>query len=186
MRSGRVVTICLVLAVLNTLYLSWRYLNLKAGCATPGTGLCSLTSYVDCDQVLSTRQARAFYVPNATLGFGFFFGALIFWTLGQRLGPDYRRLVTRTLRFWLNVATVMTLWFFYLLVNLPHLCPLCPWNHLLTWIATVAAWVALGSAEPAGSMRAKPLVALCLVSVAPLFLINAAWFVAFQKSVFAP
>ncbi len=186
-RAGRVITIALVLAVLNTGYLAWRYLNLKAGCAQPGTGLCSLTKFVDCDQVLSTREARAFFVPNALLGHGFFVGALIFWLGGQRLGPDHRRLVLRTLRFWLNVATVMTLWFFFLLVQLPHLCPLCPWNHLLTWIATGAAWVALRQTdEPRAALRPAAIVTLVLVSVAPLFAFLGAWWVAFNQGRLAP
>jgi uncharacterized membrane protein len=60
----------LLLAVINTAYLSWRYLALHEGLVTAGTGICSLTDFVDCDKVLSTNEARAFYVPNAILGFG--------------------------------------------------------------------------------------------------------------------
>src|SRR5215210_7386763 len=117
-RLGRLLTAAGLLAVVNTAYLSWRYLALQAGWVAPGTSLCSWTDGIDCDKVLLTREARAFYFPNALLGFGFWLGCLVWWEAGRRLGVDYRRHVLRTLAFWLAVAALLTLRFFWLLIHL--------------------------------------------------------------------
>ena len=157
-RAETVLVTALILASLNTAYLSWRFLALHAGLVTPGSGLCSITAFIDCDQVLMTPQARAFYVPNALLGFGFFLGCSLWWRLGTRLGPEYRRRITRTLAFWLGVSCVATFWFFWLLVRLPNLCPLCPWNHLLNYVAFGAACTVdannAGAGETSGAAAA--------------------------------
>jgi uncharacterized membrane protein len=96
-RFERVLSAALILNVLNTGYLSWRYIALHAGWVTPGTGLCSWTAGIDCDRVLMTPQARAFWFPNALLGFGFSLGCLVWWMAGTRLGPAYRRHIIRSL-----------------------------------------------------------------------------------------
>lgn len=130
----RALVAVLGLTVADTLYLSWRYLALHAGRVVPGTGLCSWSAGVDCDVVLRTPEARAFWVPNALLGLGFFAGCLLWWVRGvARYGDEYRRLLALLLAVWLGVGTLFTLRFFQLLVRLPALCPFCPWNHLWTW-----------------------------------------------------
>src|SRR5690349_15323831 len=83
---GRLLTIVLVITVLDTAYLSWRFIALHAGWVISGTGICSWSAHIDCDKVLLSPQARAFYVPNAILGFGNFCGCLLWWTVGSRLG----------------------------------------------------------------------------------------------------
>src|SRR5215213_4704878 len=82
--------IVLLITVFDTAYLSWRFVALHAGWVVPGTGLCSWSASVDCDRVLMTAEARAFYVPNGLLGFGFFLGCLVWWSVGSRLGEAYR------------------------------------------------------------------------------------------------
>src|SRR3954471_662673 len=94
---GRWLTAVLVVAALDTVYLTWRFTALFAGWVTPGTGLCSWTAWVDCDQVLRTPQARAFVVPNAVLGLGCYTAALLWWVAGRRLGPAYRAPLVRGL-----------------------------------------------------------------------------------------
>ena len=109
-------TAVLIITVLNSAYLSWRYIALHAGWVAPGTGICSWTATIDCDKVLLTPEARAFYVPNAILAFGFFFGCLVWWVAGSRLGQPYRHHIIRTLAFWLVIATLFTFRFFWLLI----------------------------------------------------------------------
>jgi hypothetical protein len=89
--------------------------------------------------VLVTPEARAFFVPNATLGLGFFVGAAYWWFVGARRWPEHRLHLARTLAFWLGVATLFTLRFWWLLIHLPALCPFCPWNHVFTYVAFAAA-----------------------------------------------
>lgn len=160
----------LALTVLDTAYLSWRYLALRAGWVTPGTGLCSWTEGIDCDAVLMTPQARAFWVPNALLGLGFYLGCALWLELGRRLPPVYRHHVVRTLAFWLAVGFAFTLRFWWLLVHLSHLCPFCPWNHVLSLVALVLS-VKLWRAEQPPTHRAswRPLVALVAVCVGQFF-----------------
>src|SRR4051812_24050954 len=114
-RTERLLDLCLAVGVLDCAYLSWRYLALHAGLVVPGTGLCSWSAGIDCDKVLGTPQARAFFVPNALLGLGFFAGALAWRCVGAWLLPEHRRLVLATLAFWLCVATVFTARFWWLL-----------------------------------------------------------------------
>lgn len=155
MRSVRLLGLALALATANTAYLTWRYLAVRHGWSPPGTGLCSWTTWIDCDRVLQSAEARFFFVPNAVLGLGFFGGCGWFW-LGVRgaTGPR-RELALRWLANGLAVGAVASLWFLYLMTRLDALCPLCPWNHLL---AFVAAWAARRAAllpanAPAGAVR---------------------------------
>ncbi len=180
-RLESLLKIVLLLAVVNTGYLSWRYLALSEGIAAPGTGICSLTEGVDCDKVLSTPEARAFYVPNALLGFGFFFGCLLWLVAGLKLGDAYRHHVVRTLAVWLIVATFFTFRFFWLLVHLPALCPLCPFNHLLTYAATVSAVLLWRTTPAAEKVSAKPLIVLVSVCVAQFFLWLVVWHLFFRN-----
>jgi len=165
--SERCLIAALVLTLLDSGYLSWRYLALRLGIATPGTSLCSWSSFVDCDRVLVTPQANAFFVPNALLGWGFYLGCLLFWFLGKRLGPEYRFHVVRALTLFLGLAALATLRFFWLLVQLPAFCPLCPWNHVLTYVAlgaSIALWRQTpGPAEPVKLLPLMLLVSTCLL-----------------------
>ena len=178
-RLERLLTVAILLAVVNTAYLSWRYLALQAGWVVSGTSLCSWTEGIDCDKVLLTKEARAFYFPNALLGFGFWLGCLVWWELGRRLGPGYRRHVLRTLAFWLAVAAAFTLRFFWLLVHLDALCPLCPWNHFLVY-AALALSFALWRRAPAPSRRRPhaPLALLVAVCVSQFWLWLSLWVLA--------
>ncbi|MEZ5424729.1 MAG: vitamin K epoxide reductase family protein [Pyrinomonadaceae bacterium] len=180
--SEKILIAALALAVLNTGYLSYRFIALRTGVAAPGTGLCSLTESVDCDRVLLTREARAFYFPNALLGFGFFFGCLVWWLAGKRLPETYRKHLSLTLTVWLGVAMLMTFWFFWLLIHLPHFCPLCPWNHLLTYIAFGASLKThLSAPHPSKEKLSAPkLAGLIATGTAPFFIILAIWYIAFS------
>ena len=172
----RLLLVALLVAVVDSLYLSWRFLALAEGWVTPGTGLCSWTAYVDCDCVLRTAEARAFHVPNALLGLGFFLGCAVWWGWCRRRPPAQRRLALQLLAAWLAVATGFTLYFFGLLVQLPCLCPFCPWNHVWTWVALGAALRALRrtppSAERASLGDLAPQVAVCVGLFAA---INGGW-----------
>lgn len=181
-RTEVVLVVALLLAVANTAYLSWRFLALRSGRVAPGTGFCSLTAYVDCDQVLLRPEARAFYVPNALLGFGFFAGCVVWWRLGARLGPEYRRHILLALRFWLGLSCAATLWFFWLLIHLPNLCPLCPWNHLLNYVAFGAA-VRLAAREGRPSQRPRRArLGLLVAGCVGLFIaVQVCWAVAFFR-----
>lgn len=139
MRCTRLLGLALALATVNTAYLTWRYLAVRHGWSPPGSGLCSWTAWIDCDRVLQSAEARFFFVPNAVLGLGFFGGCGWFW-LGARAATGTRRVMAlRCLANGLAVGALASLWFFYLMTRLDALCPLCPWNHLL---AFVAAWAA--------------------------------------------
>lgn len=132
----------LCVAVIDCVYLSWRYLSLRLGTVEVSTGLCSITDFVDCDKVLLTPQANAFWVPNALLGLGFFGGLALWWFIGRRVLPERERaLLLAVLLGWLILGTLFTFYFFFLLVQLPALCPFCPWNHAFTYLglASVAA-----------------------------------------------
>ncbi|MCW8137631.1 MAG: hypothetical protein KIT58_01855 [Planctomycetota bacterium] len=188
-RLERALTLVLSLTVLDCAYLSWRFLALKADLVAPGTGLCSWSAWIDCDRVLSTPQARAFFVPNATLGLGFFLGCLLWWTLGRRvLDARYRPYVTGALAFWLVVASGFTLRFWWLLVHLDHLCPFCPWNHLWTWVATALALV-VWRRTPTPSGPAPPPAPLALLvagCVAQLVVWQALWWAGVQAGALRP
>ena len=187
MRSERVLVAALVLNLLNTGYLSVRYVALHAGWVTAGTGLCSWTQAIDCDRVLMTPQARAFWFPNALLGFGFTLGCLIWWLGGRRLGDAYRHHLIRTLVFWLAVSALATLWFFWLLARLDAFCPFCPWHHVLVYVSLGAAWsVWRRTPRPTAHQPARPLVMLVCVCVAQFMLWLAGWAIAFSCGVLSP
>lgn len=179
--AERALAASLAIAVLDCVYLAWRYLALH-GAPEPWvvahTGLCSWTAGIDCDRVLVTPEARAFYVPNATLGLGFFAGAAHWWFVGLRKHPAQRVHLARTLAFWLGVASLFTFRFWWLLVHLPALCPFCPWNHLFTYVAFAAAlavWRDAARAEPGPHPPWQTLVPHVAWSIAPLVLVNALW-----------
>lgn len=166
-------------AALDSTYLAWRYLALRLALVTPGSSLCSWSVHVDCDRVLLTPQANAFLVPNAILGSAFYIGCLVWWCVGRRFGEEYRFHIIRTLAFWLAVASVVTLRFFWLLVHLSFFCPLCPLNHVATYVALAAALMTLRQIPRPGIhvelRRLIPLVVSCVL----LFLIlQLLWFAA--------
>lgn len=179
--AERALTVSLLVAVVDCVYLSWRYLALH-GAPEPWvvahTGLCSWTTGIDCDRVLVTPEARAFYVPNATLGLGFFAGAAHWWFVGVRRYPAHRVHLARTLAFWLGVATLFTLRFWWLLVHLPALCPFCPWNHVFTYVAFAAALAVWRDARADAAAAHPPwqeLLPHVARSIAPLLVVNALW-----------
>ncbi|HEV7241303.1 MAG TPA: vitamin K epoxide reductase family protein [Thermoanaerobaculia bacterium] len=166
-------------AALDSAYLTWRYMALRLALVTPGTSICSWSSLVDCDRVLLTPQANAFFVPNALLGLAFYLGCLVWWHWGKRLGPKYRRHLVRTLVFWLAVATVMTFRFFWLLFHLSYFCPLCPLNHIATYVALAAAVVLLVRTSPSVERFClRPILILVLACVALFILLQLLWLVA--------
>lgn len=138
-RPAAWLTTALVLACANTTYLSWRYLAVRHGWAETGTGLCSWTRNVDCDRVLQSTQARAFWVPNALLGLAFHLSCLAIWLQACRYGQSARAWALDVLTVLLGSASGLALGFLALMAQLEALCPLCPWNHLLTWVAFGAA-----------------------------------------------
>lgn len=175
----KLLTILLFLAVINTAFLSWRYIALHANWVEKSSGICSLTDKIDCDKVLVTSEARAFYVPNALLGFSFFFGCFLWWILGRRLAESYHYHIYRTLVFWLFVATILTFRFVWLLIHLDALCPLCPWNHLLTWLGLIIAFMIWWKTPtPKTKHSVKPLIWLVLLCVGQFFLWLILWQIA--------
>jgi uncharacterized membrane protein len=179
--AERVLAGALGVAVLDCAYLTWRYLALHGSPSpwvVPHTGLCSWTVGIDCDRVLVTPQARAFFVPNATLGFGFFLGAAYWWLVGTRRFPGHRAHLARALAFWLGVASLITLRFWGLLVALPALCPFCPWNHVFTYLAfgaSLAVWRSAAREGATPQARWRALAPHALRSIAPLAVVNALW-----------
>lgn len=163
---------------LDCAYLTWRFVALQAGWVEPGTGLCSWTAWVDCDRVLSTPEARAFYVPNAVLGWGFFSGALLWWWVSRSLPQAAQGWAERALAFWLVVATLLTFVFLYLMTQIPALCPFCPWNHLWTWVACGASLSGLwgsGALDPGWREHLPRLGARVALCVAWCLGMLAAW-----------
>lgn len=143
--------LALALATANTAFLTWRYLAVRHGWATPGTGICSWTAWVDCDRVLQSAEARWFFVPNAVLGLGFFGGCWLGWrgvraTTGATFAAGCALLANV-----LAVGALASLWFLYLMTRLDALCPLCPWNHLLAFVAAWAARRAAVAARAGGT-----------------------------------
>jgi uncharacterized membrane protein len=175
-------TVVLFITVLDTAYLSWRYVALHAGWVTPGTGICSWTATIDCDKVLLTPQARAFYVPNGILGFGFFFGAFVWWVAGWWLGERYRHHIIRTLAVWLVIASLFTFRFWWLLLHLKAFCPFCPWNHVLTYAALTSALLIWRSTpDPTEHPPVKPLAVLVCICVAQFFFWQLLWVIAHSR-----
>lgn len=172
------IKIILVLATINVAYLAWRYLALRQGWVQPGTAICSISDFVDCDKVLLTAEARAFYVPNALLGFGFFFGSLIWIFLGFKLNEAYHHHIIRTFFFWLVIAAFFTFRFFYLLVQLPAFCPLCPVSHFLTYILLVSSYLLWKRTPQIQEKKSfKPLILLVVLCVGQFWLWLCLWFV---------
>ena len=181
MTAARVLSLSLGVAVVDCAYLSWRFLALHGAPSpwvVPHTGICSWTAGIDCDRVLITPEARAFFVPNATLGLGFFVGAAYWWFVGARRYPAHRVHLARTLAFWLGVASLITLRFWSLLVRLPALCPFCPWNHAFTYVAfgaSIALWRKALREQTEALPPWRALLPHTLRAVAPLVLTNALW-----------
>jgi uncharacterized membrane protein len=146
MPPARALGLALALATANTAYLTWRYLAVRHGWSAPGAGLCSWTAWVDCDRVLQSAEARWFFVPNAVLGLGFFGGCWLFWHGSRATTAATRTLALRWLARALTLGALASLWFLYLMTRLDALCPLCPWNHAL---AFVAAWAVCAVARRA-------------------------------------
>lgn len=172
-------TTILIIAALDTIYLGWRFTALFAGWVTPGTSICSWSTWIDCDKVLQTPQARAFIVPNAILAIGFYTGALIWWLVGRRLGEGYRHHLVRTLACWLGVASLLTFRFWSLLLSLDYLCPFCPWNHILTYVAfflAIRIWQL--TPRPSRHQPLRPLLMLVAVCVIWFWAWQAGWFAA--------
>lgn len=180
--------LALALATANTAFLTWRYLAVRHGWATPGTGLCSWTAWVDCDRVLQAAEARWFFVPNAVLGLGFFGGCWLGWRGVRATTGATHAAGCALLADVLAVGALASLWFLYLMTRLDALCPLCPWNHGL---AFVAAWAARRTAEAARTGGAAPgngaaagapdrtaLARLCARSTACGLAVVAAWWLA--------
>ncbi|WP_168219274.1 vitamin K epoxide reductase family protein [Limnoglobus roseus] len=172
-------TVVLAIAALDTIYLSWRFTALVGGWVTPGTGVCSWTARVDCDKVLQTPEARAFVVPNAVLGLGFYTGALLWWLAGRRLGSAYRPHLVRSLAVWLGIASLMTLWFWRLMFGLDWLCPFCPWNHVLTYAALyLAVRVWRLTPHPLHHEPLRPLLRLVAICILWFWAWQGLWFLA--------
>ncbi|MGI8784801.1 MAG: hypothetical protein ACR2L2_14255 [Acidobacteriota bacterium] len=128
------------------------------------------------------RTANAFFVPNALLGAAFYAGCILWWLVGKRLGTDFHFHLARTLTFWLIVASVATLWFFWLLARLPAYCPLCPLNHLFTYLALASALVLRKQIPPPSHpIRWKPILALVVTCVLLFVLLQLAWYAAVRS-----
>lgn len=183
--AERGVLVALLLAALDASYLSWRYLALRLGLATPGSSICSWTATIDCDRVLLTPEANAFFIPNALLGAAFNIGCLLWWGLGMRLGSEYRFHIVRTLAFWLGVASLVTFRFFWLLFHLAWFCPLCPLNHVLIYVAFgYAVMLYRQTPRPVGRARALPLVRLVALCVGFFVAVQVLWYLAETHGVF--
>lgn len=177
--SERLLIGALCFAAVDSGYLTWRYFALRLALVTPGSSICSWSNYIDCDRVLLTPQANAFFVPNGLLGFGFYVGCIVWWVAGTRLGSAYRRYIVMALAFWLAVATIVTLRFFWLLVHLPVFCPLCPLNHVATYVALGASLVILRNTKDyEGKIRPALLLALVMSCIVIFVAFQAIWFVA--------
>jgi uncharacterized membrane protein len=175
--AERWLTTVLAVMVCNTVYLTWRFAALYAGWATPGTGLCSWSAGIDCDRVLQTPEARAFSVPNAVLGLGFYSTALLWWIAGRRLTATNNPVVTRVLVVGLSTASLASLWFWRLLLQLEALCPVCPWNHVLTYVALgFAARLRLKQKQRMSNENSGQLGQLAAVCVLWFLLCLAGWF----------
>jgi uncharacterized membrane protein len=174
----------LAFAAIDSTYLAWRYLALRLALVTPGSSICSWSTYIDCDRVLLTPESNAFFVPNALLGAAFYIGCLIWWFAGNRLGAAYRFHLLRTLVFWLAVASLFTLRFFWLLFHLSYFCPLCPLNHVMTYVALVCA-VILFRRTPRmpGHVRLLPLVLLVVACVTFFVVVQGLWFIAETRGI---
>jgi hypothetical protein len=85
----------------------------------------------------------------------------------------------RTLVFWLAVASLFTLRFFWLLFHLSHFCPLCPLNHVMTYAAFIFAVILFRrTARPPDHVRLLPLLLLVVTCVSFFVVVQLLWFVA--------
>lgn len=169
----RVLGVALSIMFVDCIYLTWRFVALREGWVEPHTGLCSWSEQIDCDKILMTPEARAFYLPNAVLGLGFYGGMWLWWFVGQRLGVALRHRL-QVLLITLGMASIFTLWFWYLLLGLPFLCPFCPWNHIMTYIALGSAVYVYKKAPGATSTWTpigKKMVLFCMVQGVVIWLI---------------
>ncbi|MEY4187295.1 MAG: hypothetical protein RIT02_2329 [Planctomycetota bacterium] len=116
------------------LYLAARFLRLHTGRVRPGTSLCSWTAYIDCDQVLLTREARYFVIPNALLGLTFNLAGTAVCIMAIRSDNQSLWLLLACMY---TVSAAVTAVFWKLLLRLPSLCPLCPLHHFLTYIILI-------------------------------------------------
>jgi hypothetical protein len=74
---------------------------------------------------------------------------------------------------------VMTLWFWHLLLGLDALCPFCPWNHVLTYVAlALAVRVWRLTPHPPHHEPLRPLLILVMVCVTWFWAWQGAWFLA--------
>ena len=189
-RAATLLSLALWVNVVSTVYLSYRYLALHGGWVEAGTGICSWTAWVDCDAVLSTREARAFFVPNATLGLGFYAACLTWWVAGRaRYGPAALPALTRVLALALGVATLMTFYFLFLMSTLEHLCPFCPWSHVFTWLAFGSALALRARLRRASAGHGVPLRRLLPLGAACLLflpLLQVPWAVLFAQGALTP
>jgi uncharacterized membrane protein len=119
-----------VTLVLICIYLSYRYHRIKARPNEIGSSFCSWTTYIDCDKVLSTKEAKFFIIPNAYLGLAFNSIGLALIIILQQSNSTW---LMNTLIFMYTVSSMVTFIFWYLLLRLPNLCPLCPTHHVLTY-----------------------------------------------------
>jgi uncharacterized membrane protein len=175
----------IVFAAVDSTYLTWRYVALRLAVVVPGSSICSWTTHIDCDRVLLSPEANALFVPNALLGSAFYIGCLIWWGVGKRLGPSYQFYIVITLTFWLGVASIGTLYFFWLLVQLSYFCPVCPLNHLATYAALAFAIVHLGKTPTAGKpIKVQPLCYLVLICVLFFVSLQLLWYLANTCGVF--
>jgi uncharacterized membrane protein len=186
LRVERWLSVILLITALDTMYLSWRFVGLFGGWSQPGTGLCSWSERIDCDKVLQTPEARAFYVPNAILRMAFYTGCLWWWFLGRKLGIGYLPHLIRSLIVWLGVASLLTIWFWRLLFRLDALCPVCPWNHVLSYVAlglAIRVWQL--TPHPPVVLPLRPLLYLVAFCVGWFWIWQLGWIVAEQSGLFA-
>lgn len=170
--------ILLALAVLNAGYLTWRFLLVQQDPGQIGHSLCSFTETIDCDKVLSSPPARAFYVPNAILGLGFLLGCLLWVVMVRRLSDAYRRPALKVLRAMLLLGTAFTFIFWYLLLNLDVFCVLCPVNHISIYLALILCQRALMEwPETDGEFEPQRLWRLAGLSIGVFLGLQIAWYV---------
>jgi hypothetical protein len=100
---------------------------------------------------------------------------MVSWTTPLRIPSSS----LRTLTFWLGIASLFTLVFWMLLFGLSALCPFCPWNHVLTYVAFILAILIWRSTPKPGERASlKPMLILAALCVAWFWTWQAAWFIA--------
>jgi thiamine transporter ThiT len=77
----------------------------------------------------------------------------------------------------LSTASLASLWFWRLLLQLEALCPVCPWNHVLTYVALgFAARLRLKQKQRMSNENSGQLGQLAAVCVLWFLLCLAGWF----------